>query len=82
MNDEYSYTPDTEPDADACQFRHHEGFCENDEVVGYIEITDDMPGFDASGFWVPGCPVHVEQDELPLGATVQHPKALARDLQT
>lgn len=78
--DEYTYDAETEPDAESCQFRHPEGFCENTEVVGYIQIAEDMPAFDASGFWVPGCPVHVEQDELPQGATVKHPKKLAADL--
>lgn len=80
MMDEYTYTPETEPDVASCQFRHPAGFCENDHVAGYIQITEDMPAFDGAGYWVPGCAVHVEQDEPPLGAEIRHPKALAEDL--
>jgi hypothetical protein len=78
--DEYTYTPATEPDVDSCQFRHTGGFCENDHVAGYIQITEQMPAFDGCGFWVPGCEVHVEQDTLPEGAEIRHPKGLAEDL--
>lgn len=80
MTEEYTHTAETEPDVDSCQYRHTGGFCENNDVVGYIKITEDIPAFDGHGFWVPGCIIHTEQNELPLGAEVRHPKTLAEDL--
>jgi len=80
---EYTYTPETEPDdVESCQFRHPGGFCENDGIAGYIQITEGMPAFDGSGFWVPGCAVHVEQDAPPEDAEIRHPKKLAEELIT
>lgn len=73
---EYVYTPEDEPDADSCQFRHPEGFCENEDTEGYILITEAMPGVSSSGVWVPGCVIHAEVDEVPEGETIKHLKNL------